>query len=100
MFSAEHNVTCRIGRSSSWQGALHRVVITLDRDFAEYFVRSHRPQIGIVFLDLPNTHRTTPAINEVLARFFEQEAQRFDLRNGLTIVTEVGSRSEARGVDR
>ena len=37
-----------------------RVIITLDRDFAEYFHRTSRPLIGIVYLDVGGDGLTEP----------------------------------------
>lgn len=65
-----------------------RVIITLDRDFAEYFHRTARPDIGIVYLDLPNPLRTIPHINRLLATFFRQPAEDLDLERALVVITE------------
>lgn len=65
-----------------------RVIITLDRDFAEYFHRTSRPDIGIIYLDLPNSLRTIPQINQLLETFFRQSAQGIDLEHALVIITE------------
>jgi hypothetical protein len=34
-----------------------RVVVTLDRDFSDFYLTSPRPLIGVVYLDLPNRLR-------------------------------------------
>jgi len=39
--------------------SMERVIVTMDRDFAEYFHRTQRPIIGIIYLDLPNPTATT-----------------------------------------
>lgn len=65
-----------------------RIVITLDRDFAEYFHRASQPDIGIIYLDLPNTLRTIPEINRVLEAFFRQSANDIDMEHALVIITE------------
>lgn len=52
--------------------SLGRVIVTLDRDFAEYFHRTQRLDIGIIYLDLPNPLSTIPQINRLLAAFFRQ----------------------------
>jgi predicted nuclease of predicted toxin-antitoxin system len=64
-----------------------RVIITLDRDFAEYFHRVTQPQIGIIYLNLPNRQRYISEINQVLARFFTQHASTIELEHALVIVT-------------
>lgn len=68
--------------------ATGRVLITLDRDFAEYFYRTSEPQIGVIYLNLPNTHRTIPAINTVLERFFIAQVQSIDLDHSLVTITD------------
>jgi predicted nuclease of predicted toxin-antitoxin system len=66
-----------------------RVIITLDRDFAATFTRpSSRPRVGVVYLHLPNTHRTVPAVTAILDRFFREEAPGLELDGRLTVVTE------------
>lgn len=78
---ADHEVI-QVARS---QG---RVIITQDRDYAEYFSRTARPAISIIYLSLPNTHRFIPEINRILERFFASEAANFDMDNALVILTE------------
>jgi predicted nuclease of predicted toxin-antitoxin system len=68
--------------------AQRRVVITLDRDFANRFERGERPVIGVVFLDLPAALRTTPHINRRLAQFFEDDAEIASVENSLVTITE------------
>jgi predicted nuclease of predicted toxin-antitoxin system len=65
-----------------------RVIITLDRDFAEYFHRTSRPDSGIVYLDLPNSLRNIPEINRVLEAFFKQSPHDIDLEHSLVTITE------------
>ncbi len=65
-----------------------RVIITLDRDFAEYFYRTQHPAIGVIYLDLPITHRYIPTINKVLQNFFTAHADKIDLDRCLIIVTD------------
>ncbi len=65
-----------------------RVIITLDRDFAEHFHRTQRPDIGIIHLDLPNPLRTIPHINRLLEAFFRQHAAGVDLAHALVTITE------------
>lgn len=64
-----------------------RVIITLDRDFAEYFHHASRPNIGIIYLDLPNSLRTIPQINWLLQAFFRQSAHGVDLEHALVTIT-------------
>ena len=64
-----------------------RVIITLDRDFAEYFHRATRPDIGIIYLDLPNSLRTNPNINRILETFFRNSAHGIDLEHSLVTIT-------------
>ncbi len=68
--------------------SMGRVIVTLDRDFAEYFHRTQRPDIGIIYLDLPNPLRTIPQINRLLAAFFQQSAHGVDLEHALVVITE------------
>ncbi|CAN5722257.1 hypothetical protein BH24CHL3_BH24CHL3_11740 [soil metagenome] len=65
-----------------------RVIITLDRDFAEHFHRSQRPAIGIINLDLANSLRTIPGINGLLGAFFRDLAEGADFEHVLVIITE------------
>lgn len=65
-----------------------RVIITLDRDFAEYFHRTQRPAIGIIYLDLPNSLQTIPRIDGLLAAFFRDHAEGTDIEHVLVIITE------------
>ena len=65
-----------------------RVIITLDRDFAEHFHRTTRPDIGIIYLDRPNPLRTIPHINRLLEAFFRGHAEGVDLEHALVTITE------------
>ena len=65
-----------------------RVIITLDRDFAEFFFRTRNPRVGIIYLDLPNELRHIPEINQLLANFFVFHASSTDLERSLVILTE------------
>jgi predicted nuclease of predicted toxin-antitoxin system len=65
-----------------------RVIITLDRDFAEFFHHTARHDIGIIYLDLPNSLRTIPHINQILVAFFRQAAHGVDLERSLVTITE------------
>lgn len=77
----DHEVV-RMARSTG------RVIITLDRDFAEHFHRTTRPDIGVVYLDLPNRLRTTPEINRLLEAFFRQHAEGVDFEHALVTIAE------------
>ena len=68
--------------------ATGRVIITMDGDFAEYFHRAQRPNVGIIYLDLPNCLRTIPEINRLLAAYFRAHAEGVDLEHSLVIITE------------
>lgn len=65
-----------------------RVIITLDGDFAAYFHRTQRPNLGIIYLNLPNRLRLTPEINRLLAAFFREHAEGIDLQHALVVITE------------
>ena len=52
-----------------------RIIITLDRDYVAYFVPPQPPAVGIIYLDLPNTHRFIPEINRVPERFFRSQTE-------------------------
>ncbi len=65
-----------------------RVVITQDRDFAEYFFRTRRQPIGIIYLNLPNHLRTVPTITDVLSRFFDAHAAQVVFADVLVVLSE------------
>lgn len=62
-----------------------RVIITLDSDYSELFLTSPNP-IGIIHLDLPNSLRYIPAINQTLADFFANHAPSIDLERSLVVI--------------
>ena len=64
-----------------------RVIITLDGDFAEFFTRTRPPAVGIIYLDLPNSLRTIPEINRLLAAFFRQDMPGVNLEQALVVIT-------------
>jgi predicted nuclease of predicted toxin-antitoxin system len=64
------------------------VIITLDQDFANYFLRTKRPRLGVIYLDLPNELRRTPEIKRLLSTFFSTHAATIDLKRSLVILTE------------
>lgn len=77
----DHEVV-RMARSTG------RAIITLDRDFAAYFHRTQRPDIGVIYLDLPNPLRTLPHITRLRAAFLRQPAEDLDLERALVVITE------------
>ena len=64
------------------------VIITLDQDFANYFLRTKRPRLGVIYLDLPNELRRTPEIKRLLSTFFTTHAATINLKRSLVILTE------------
>lgn len=67
---------------------LGRVVVTLDEDFTRIFATRHGAGLGIVYLDLPNTHRSLRAIRGILEEFFRHHAASIDLEHSLVTVTD------------
>ncbi len=65
-----------------------RVIVTMDRDFSEYFLFSSRPQVGIIYLDIPSNLRYIPEINRLLENFFCHHSDSIDLDESLVAVTE------------
>ena len=66
----------------------NRVIITLDRDFSDFYLARSGPPIGIIYLDLPNQLRFIPEINRLLAAFFERHADTIDLEHSLATIGE------------
>jgi predicted nuclease of predicted toxin-antitoxin system len=64
-----------------------RVVITLDRDYPEFFFRTRNPGIGVIYLDIPNELRRIPDVNRLLSEFFTLHASSIDLELSLVILT-------------
>jgi predicted nuclease of predicted toxin-antitoxin system len=64
-----------------------RVIITLDRDFAEHFYRNLSPPIGVIYLNLPLTLRYISDINQLLSHFFTVHADTIDLDHCLVTLT-------------
>jgi predicted nuclease of predicted toxin-antitoxin system len=77
----DHEVL-RLARSAG------RIVITLDRDFAQPFSTAGRIEQGIIYLDLPNSRRYVPDIQQILGAFFQDEAATIDLEHTLVILRE------------
>ncbi len=67
---------------------LRRVIITLGRDYSDYFLDAPHRDIGTIYLDLPTRLRNIPAINQVLADFFARHAETIDLEHSLVILRE------------
>lgn len=65
-----------------------RVIITLDRDYSDYFLTSSRQSIGIIHLDVPSRLRYIPHINRLLADFITHHAATIDLEHSLVVIRE------------
>ena len=65
-----------------------RVIVTLDRDYSDYFLDAPRRDIGIIHLDLPVRLRNIPSIMSVLGDFFARHAETIDLEHSLVILRE------------
>lgn len=76
----DHEVV-RLAQSSG------RVIITLDNDVTRPFGPTGHAVQGIIYLDLPNTHRYIPAGNRILERFFRTQAPTIDLEHALVTIT-------------
>jgi predicted nuclease of predicted toxin-antitoxin system len=67
---------------------LGRVVITLDEDFTRIFAEQRGAVHGIIYLDLPNTHRRLRAVTAILEAFFRDHAVSIDFEDALVRVTD------------
>ena len=65
-----------------------RVIITLDEDFARPQMAAGRAGQGIIYLNLPNSRRYVPHIQQILADFFRHHAAAIDLEHSLVILSE------------
>jgi predicted nuclease of predicted toxin-antitoxin system len=65
-----------------------RVIITLDRDYSDFFQSSSNRGVGIIYLDLPNRLRYIPEVNRLLATIFEQHADSINLETSLVTIGE------------
>jgi predicted nuclease of predicted toxin-antitoxin system len=65
-----------------------RVIITLDRDYSDYFLAAPGRSVGIIYLDIPNRLRFIPEINRLLAAFFELHASTIELERSLVTIGE------------
>ena len=77
----DHEVL-RLARSAG------RIVITMDRDFVQPFSTAGHIAQGIIYLDLPNSRRYVPEIQQRLGAFFQDEAATIDLEHALVILHE------------
>jgi predicted nuclease of predicted toxin-antitoxin system len=68
--------------------AEQRVIITLDRDFSDYYLASPGRSVGIVYLDLPNALRNNPDIIRILSDFFAHQATNIDLELSMVVIRE------------
>ena len=75
----DHEVT-RLARSSG------RVIITLDRDFIEPYSATGQITQGVIYLDLPNSHRNIRAIQQLLHMFFETVDDAVDIEQSLVVI--------------
>jgi predicted nuclease of predicted toxin-antitoxin system len=66
-----------------------RLLITLDEDFVHLFNEREASGPGIVYLDLPNTHRPLRDVLALIEAFFRSPAGRGDLRDALVRITDV-----------
>jgi predicted nuclease of predicted toxin-antitoxin system len=65
----------------------NRILITLDRDFEEYFhATSTAPTAGIIYLDFSRRYRDNSEVRRVLGEFFSSQASTIDLRNSLIVL--------------
>lgn len=64
-----------------------RIVVTLDRDFADHFQSRAWSAVGVIWLDLPISLRFTPSINRILHDFFVEHAETIDLERSLVVLT-------------
>ena len=67
-----------------------RVIVTLDRDYSDWFHSSPRQPVGIIHLDLSNRLRNIPDINQLLATFFAKHAATIDLERSLVTIRDDG----------
>ena len=65
-----------------------RVVITLDRDYRDYFLDAPHRSVGVIHLDIPTRLRYIPTITRLLEAFFANHAGTIDLDHSLVIIRE------------
>jgi predicted nuclease of predicted toxin-antitoxin system len=65
-----------------------RVIITQDRDFLSYFHGPRRPDISVIYLNLPNRLRTIFGINQVLEKYFADHSDQVIYRDVQVTITE------------
>ena len=73
-----------------------RILITQDRDFADYFFRTRRRPISVIYLNLPGSDRTIAESIRVLSRFFSSHAEQIDFDDVLVTVTKTEVRLDRR----
>src|SRR5215208_3615239 len=61
--------------------ATNRIIVTMDRDFAEYFHSATRIDVGIVYLNLSNRLRNVPRITRVLSELFRDRAEDIEFKS-------------------
>jgi predicted nuclease of predicted toxin-antitoxin system len=84
----DHEVL-RLARSAG------RIVITMDRDFVQPFSTAGRIEQGIIYLDLPNSRRYVPDIQQRLGAFFKTRQRRLIWSTPWSSCTRTGWRSTA-----
>ncbi len=65
-----------------------RIIITFDRDFANFYHHSAPGTLGVIYVRLPKELQFVPEVNRILERFFRIHAHLIDLPNALVTVTE------------
>lgn len=65
-----------------------RVIVTLDRDFIEPWLATGKIDQGIIYLELAGAHRYVGSVNQILHRFFLDEASSVDLKQSIVIIRE------------
>jgi predicted nuclease of predicted toxin-antitoxin system len=68
--------------------ATNRIIVTMDRDFAEYFHSATRIDVGIVYLNLSNRLRNIAGITRALSELFMDRALDIDFELSLVIVSD------------
>jgi predicted nuclease of predicted toxin-antitoxin system len=68
--------------------ATNRIIVTMDRDFAEYFHSAAQIAVGIVYLELSNRRRNVAGITSALRELFSNRSVDFDFACSLVIVSD------------
>jgi predicted nuclease of predicted toxin-antitoxin system len=74
-----------------------RIIITMDRDFSDFFLSSTAPGVGVIYLKLPRELRRIPAINRILEQFLADRERLGQLKQSLVVLTEESSTIHDRG---